>query len=212
MISDSRVLFFFYRVFLVCFDGHLNWRSGLEANLLPLLIHERIFNADSSIQLLCILYDDWTTEFAKSLVKPVDILPRDAEPTTDFCIAHRGLMEQTGNVGIFAPVFLFVHHCSATNVNELLRETHYPPSVIFPLLLRNVRYRTFAEDVRFSLHGARLVPICAEGIRQLCEKVLAAQNDIALQKALSELQAALQEYSQNTKDGTKTFRSKDDAA
>ena len=55
----------------------------------------------------------------------MDILPRDAEPTTDFCIAHRGLMEQTGNVGIFAPVFLFVHHCLATNVNELLRETHY---------------------------------------------------------------------------------------
>ena len=101
---------------------------------------------------------------------------------------------------------------SAPNVNELLRETHYTASVIFPLLLRNVRYRTFAEDVRFSLHGARLVPICAEGIRQLCEKVLAAQNEIALQKALSELQTAVQEYSQNTKDGTKTFRSKDDAA
>jgi len=56
------------------------------------------------------------------------------------------------------------------------------------------------------------VPTCAERIRQLCEKVLAAQNEIALQKALSELQTAVQEYSQNTKDGTKTFRSKDDAA
>ena len=95
-----------------------------------------------------------SADFLQCICMPCEIVrearPRDAEPTTDFCIAHRGLMEQTGNVGIFAPVFLFVHHCSATNVNELLRETHYPPLVIFPLLLRNVPYRTFAEDVRFS--------------------------------------------------------------
>ena len=121
-------------------------------------------------------------------------------------------MEQTSNVGIFAPVFLFVHHCSGTNVNELLRETHYPPSVIFPIPVRNVPYRTFAEDVRLSSDRGELVPISAERIRQLCEKVLAAQNEIAFQKALSELQVAAQEYGQSTEKGTKTLRYKDDAA
>ena len=56
------------------------------------------------------------------------------------------------------------------------------------------------------------MPISVERVRQLCEKVLAAQNEIALQKALSELQTAVQEYGQSTKDGTKTLPSKDDAA
>jgi len=84
--------------------------------------------------------------------------------------------------------------------------------VIFPLPVRNVPYRTFAEDVRLSSDRGELVPISAERVRQLCEKVLAAQNEIALQKALSELQTAVQEYGQSTKDGTKTLPSKDDAA
>ena len=59
-ISGSRALFFLYGVFRVCFDGDLNGRSGLESNLLPLFIDQSIFNANFPIQLLCILYGDFS--------------------------------------------------------------------------------------------------------------------------------------------------------
>lgn len=56
------------------------------------------------------------------------------------------------------------------------------------------------------------MPICAETIRHLCSQVLAAQNEIALNKALSELQAALQEYSRDTNEAAPTLRPDDHAA
>ena len=56
------------------------------------------------------------------------------------------------------------------------------------------------------------VPCSEERVRQLCAKVLAAQNEVSLEKALSELQDATKDYLQNTNGGTQTLRSDDEAA
>ncbi|HEV2731320.1 MAG TPA: hypothetical protein VGV15_14920 [Terriglobales bacterium] len=56
------------------------------------------------------------------------------------------------------------------------------------------------------------MPASEETVRQLCAKVLAAQNEIAVEKALSELQDATKDYLQNADIGTQTLRSDDEAA